>query len=317
MILPCPVDPKGPSSYPMTWALLALNLIVMLVFFSGPEDRSEVALFKSENLQLAGRIYFELLDQAEPAALSREPDWVRGMVKGQPDHMEFLGAHALKNADFLARVEGLPPVGDEIAFAKFQKEIKKFKDSLAGMAMTRFGLSSQNQSSLSWVTYQFAHAGWIHLLSNLVFLFFLGFVIESLWGGFALLLIYLAGGIAGGMFFLNLNPHGLIPMVGASGSVSALLAFYAAAEVRWRIRYYYMILPIPGQHGFIHLPTMLIWPLFLVSDLAGILSVPEGLLSGIAYSAHLGGAALGLGMGLVLRLFEKIDGRPNSRRELS
>lgn len=124
---------------------------------------------------------------------------------------------------------------------------------------------------------------------------------EVLVGSWALLFIYLLGGLAGGWGFLFLDPQGTVPMVGASASISALLAFYCFAELRTRVRFVYFVSPIPGHWGPIYLPTLLIIPLFLVSDLANLWSTPEGLGSGVAYAAHLGGAVAGAFIALFYR----------------
>ncbi len=90
-------------------------------------------------------------------------------------------------------------------------------------------------------------------------------------------------------------------MVGASASISALLAFYCIVETRIRIRFLYFVSPMPGQYGAIYLPTLLIVPLFLVVDLANLWSTPEGLGGGVAYAAHIGGTVMGLIAGFVYR----------------
>lgn len=90
-------------------------------------------------------------------------------------------------------------------------------------------------------------------------------------------------------------------MVGASASISALMGFYVATELRTRIRYLYFVSPIPGHYGAIYLPTWLIIPMFLLVDLESLWATPEGLGGGVAYAAHLGGAFGGLLLGLVIR----------------
>jgi membrane associated rhomboid family serine protease len=79
------------------------------------------------------------------------------------------------------------------------------------------------------------------------------------------------------------------------------MAFYCFAEPRARIRFMYLVSPIQGYYGAIYLPTLLMIPLFLVSDIANLWSTPAGLGAGVAYAAHLGVAVLGIFFGLLYR----------------
>ncbi len=88
-------------------------------------------------------------------------------------------------------------------------------------------------------------------------------------------------------------------MVGASGSLSAIMSFYVIAENRRRVPFYYFVSPISGFYGWIYLPTWLIFPLCFLPDLVGYLSTPLLFGAGVAYTAHLGGFMVGLFMGLI------------------
>jgi membrane associated rhomboid family serine protease len=90
-------------------------------------------------------------------------------------------------------------------------------------------------------------------------------------------------------------------MIGASGSLSAVMAFYAAYEHRRRVSFFYFVSPIKGYWGWIYLPTLIIFPLCFLPDIVGYLSNPEELGDGIAYAAHMGGALFGLLFGFFCR----------------
>jgi membrane associated rhomboid family serine protease len=94
-------------------------------------------------------------------------------------------------------------------------------------------------------------------------------------------------------------------MIGASGALSGVMAFYAAFEKRKRISFFYFVSPIPGYYGWIYLPTLIIFPLSFLSDLVGYLSTPAEIGSGIAYTAHIGGALFGAVLGFGLRYWRK------------
>jgi membrane associated rhomboid family serine protease len=147
------------------------------------------------------------------------------------------------------------------------------------------------------------HAGWIHLFSNMILFLIFGAAFESIGGSFALVLVYLLGGICGGLGFLWMSPQSIAPMIGASGSLSAVMAAYAIAERKKRISYFYFLSPIPGYYGLIYLPTLLIFPLCFVADVANYLGTPVELGSGVAYTAHIGGMIFGVVAGLVVRAY--------------
>ena len=77
------------------------------------------------------------------------------------------------------------------------------------------------------VTYQFLHGGVLHILLNMLGLFFLGPTLERYWGSRKFLIFYLSCGVAGGLFYLLLVAIGFLqalPMVGASGAILGMLA---------------------------------------------------------------------------------------------
>ena len=77
------------------------------------------------------------------------------------------------------------------------------------------------------VTYQFLHASIWHLLFNMLWLYFLGPVLERNWGSKRFLLFYLGCGVAGGLFYLLLVAVGFLGagcMVGASGAIMGVFA---------------------------------------------------------------------------------------------
>ena len=77
------------------------------------------------------------------------------------------------------------------------------------------------------LTATFVHAGWTHLLVNLVMLVFCGWQLEKALGPQLVLLLYLVGAYAAAAGEWALQPASLTPMIGASGAASALIGAYA------------------------------------------------------------------------------------------
>lgn len=124
------------------------------------------------------------------------------------------------------------------------------------------------------VTYMFTHAGFQHILWNMLGLFFLGPRVEVRLGGPRFLGLYFVGGLAGGVLSLALSPT---PIVGASASIFAVYLAYAMFWPRDRLLIW-GILPVPAM--------VLVVILTLISVLGG---TGFNIEPGVAHWAHLGG----------------------------
>jgi membrane associated rhomboid family serine protease len=81
--------------------------------------------------------------------------------------------------------------------------------------------------ALTFVSHIFLHSGWVHLAMNMVFLGWVGRHVEGLVGTARFLLLFFAGGIAGGALQVLLTQSSVVPVIGASGAISAVFAAYA------------------------------------------------------------------------------------------
>jgi membrane associated rhomboid family serine protease len=148
---------------------------------------------------------------------------------------------------------------------------------------------------LTLVTYQFLHAGWLHLLSNLLFLWVFADNIEDAYGHAGFVLFYLLSGIAGGLTHVLMQPASTAPLIGASGAVSGVLAAYAILFPKARVWILlFMRIPIP-------LPA--IWVLggwFALQVLSVYTSGGLGEVE-VAWWAHIGGFVAGLALTFLLR----------------
>jgi membrane associated rhomboid family serine protease len=134
-------------------------------------------------------------------------------------------------------------------------------------------------------TYIFLHAGFMHLFTNMLWLFFIGSILEDMTGRKHIWRLFIGGGIAGALLFMLLNNifgigGDMASMVGASGGVTAVIVGAAVMFPTYRV----MLFGI--------LPIELVWiAVFrVVLDLLGA----SGLNNQGGYICHLGGAALGL-----------------------
>ena len=71
------------------------------------------------------------------------------------------------------------------------------------------------------------HGGWVHLGVNMLMLVFAGSMVERVIGASGLVLAYVAGGLVAALAQFLFDPASPIPMIGASGAISALFGLYA------------------------------------------------------------------------------------------
>ena len=88
---------------------------------------------------------------------------------------------------------------------------------------------------LTLVTSLFLHAGWLHLLVNLSFLLWVGRHVEAVAGHARFAVLYLLGGISGGLLQVAVEPLSTAPVVGASGAIAGVFGAYAMLFARSRL----------------------------------------------------------------------------------
>jgi membrane associated rhomboid family serine protease len=85
------------------------------------------------------------------------------------------------------------------------------------------------------VTSLFFHSSWLHLGSNMLFLYVFGDNVEDAMGSLHYLLFYFCCGVVAGVFYIYATPHSLTPLVGASSAISgvcvAFLLLYPRATI--------------------------------------------------------------------------------------
>lgn len=147
---------------------------------------------------------------------------------------------------------------------------------------------------LTLITYQFLHGGWMHLISNMAFLWVFADNVEDAFGHFGFLLFYLLCGIAAGMLHTLMQPDSGAPLIGASGAVSGVLASYLLLYPRARV-WILLFMRIP-------LPISAFWALsgWFALQLLSIFIASEDELQ-VAWWAHIGGFLAGLILTFVLR----------------
>jgi len=141
----------------------------------------------------------------------------------------------------------------------------------------------------SIVTAMFLHAGWGHLLGNMLFLWIFGNNVEDRLGRGRYLVFYLGTGIVATLAFVLPNAASLLTLVGASGAIAGVLGAYLVIFPTARVT----VAIVPLFFLPIQLPAVLVlggW--FILQLFAGRVADMAG--GGVAYLAHVAGFVAGV-----------------------
>ncbi len=154
--------------------------------------------------------------------------------------------------------------------------------------------------SVTLLSSQFLHGGWLHLLGNLLYLSIFGNNVEDRFGRVGFLLFYLAGGVVAGLAHVAIDPGSTIPTIGASGAIAATLGAYLVLFPGARVTSLVFL-------GFfiqlVRIPAVIVLGLWFVLQLVdgiGSLGVVQG--GGVAFFAHIGGFAFGAAVAWLITL---------------
>lgn len=140
-----------------------------------------------------------------------------------------------------------------------------------------------------FVTSLFLHAGFLHILSNMWFLWIFGDNVEAAMGSIKYLLFYLACGILASFTQYIFITDSFLPMVGASGAIAGVLGAYLKYFPRNSID---TIIPVFGLPFIAAIPAgfmLIYW--FFIQAFSGVASIAvvTASVGGVAYLAHAGG----------------------------
>jgi membrane associated rhomboid family serine protease len=167
-----------------------------------------------------------------------------------------------------------------------------FRDlSIVPRNVTRDGLTEE--TLLDFVRSMFFHGDWLHILSNMLFLWVFGDNVEDRLGKVGFVLLYFISGFAAGFAQVLIDPTSRIPLVGASGAIAGVLGSYIIMFPRARIR---TLIFLGVFASFTEISAF--WMLgywFVLQLINGFVSLGvETAGGGVAFFAHIGGFVAGL-----------------------
>ncbi len=187
---------------------------------------------------------------------------------------------------------------------KLVEELKSTKERLP---FYKYGLVPNKKTVVGLIGHMFLHAGWLHLLGNLFYLYLMGPFIEDVWGKPAYAVFYLVVGMLAAFVFTLHYPNSDVPMIGASGAISGVMGGFMIRYWHARIRYFYMFSIL--VRGTFSAPAWVMLPLGFIMDLisASLMdSIAPGGGGGVAHWVHVWGFVFGAAGGLAIK-FLKIE----------
>jgi membrane associated rhomboid family serine protease len=149
---------------------------------------------------------------------------------------------------------------------------------------------------ISWITAMFMHAGWDHILGNMLFLAIFGKNVEDAFGRIGYLVFYFAGGFAATVMQTAMTllfgsaSDAQIPNLGASGAIAAVLGAYIVLYPTSHIRTFILWFPVRIP-AWVYLGGWFLYQFF--EGNYALLHPTEGGGSGVAFFAHVGGFIFG------------------------
>lgn len=171
-----------------------------------------------------------------------------------------------------------------------------------GPALSWWALSGDGLAQGRWwtiVTHLFLHGSLLHLMVNVLALWFMGPEVEIMLGRAKYLVLYLLSGAAGGLLQTAFSPPAS-ELIGASGAVCGLLLSFTTAYPEMPLRaLLFFVLPVSMKAKTLGRGLIAVSVVF-----AALRILPQ-----VGHLAHLGGALTGA---LLTRWWRPVAPRPSS-----
>ena len=256
----------------VTFALIVLNVLFFLFTHYGGSSMDD---------------FYDRLDAFQEYAASHP------YLEIPPEGREYFEDWQLQQLDALHEAtnkQDLDPQQvqeDQQTLNSLFREVKKGEKA---NPYVRFGYIPAEPSFISLFTCLFIHAGWLHLIGNMFFLYLAGCSIEDIWGRPLYTGFFLLSGIAATMAHALKYPADTAPLVGASGAIAGLMGAFLVRLYDTKISFVYLF----GWwfRGTFKAPAYIMLPLWLAQQFFYAMLDKDGSYQ-VAFWAHIGGFAFG------------------------
>jgi membrane associated rhomboid family serine protease len=285
------------------WPVISLALIVInLAAFLGTHWQIDKQNPKDSDVPA----HILMLAAMHPE-LSMPPDVKEYVTSFQEKHPDIWKEAQLETRDLAdawdARIRLMEDQG------ALQREMdslaEKFSRTKNDTILAQYAFTPAHPRPIAYLTANFLHAGWLHLIGNMWFLWLAGAILEDTWGRLIYPVFYLAAGAAALQFHAWVNHGSNVPTLGASGAVAALMGAFLMRFPTTKIEVALVLglrsLTNLAMGKGIRFKAAAYWLLPLWALMEIFSGSVFGGASGVAHWAHVGGFAFGVIAALVIR----------------
>ncbi len=160
--------------------------------------------------------------------------------------------------------------------------------------ITVYGVVPAHLRPATLLTSMFVHAGWMHIIGNMLFLWAFGKSLEDAMGHTKFLMFYLVCGVAAGIAHVALNADTTLPTVGASGAIAGVMGAYLIKFPRARIHTLFFLLFFFTTADIPAFLILIYWFATQLFSEYGTIAQTQVVNGGVAYAAHIGGFITGM-----------------------
>jgi membrane associated rhomboid family serine protease len=307
------VLPIWPRTTRFPWATVFLILVNALVFIVGwPMEKRQASVVSADELSQSARELTAILESPDNRLTEDERKVLSDRTAPFPSPALTALFHSLES-----RKDSLSSQSRyrwDSAYPLFQSYSRSLDLRPQGNSLYRaYGFRPSKDWWPGILSHQFLHAGFLHLLGNMLFFWAIGPLVEAKSGAGILTFLYLAGGMAAAFVQTQWSLPENVLMVGASGAVSALMGYSLTRLPSAKVKVFYLLVFfITARYGVFDSPLWFILPLWVLEQMTMALLTRGSEWVQVGYGAHLGGFAFGAFLGLLHRLLFQIPTQEDS-----
>lgn len=293
-MLVLPVTGGGIKKFPLATFLIILTNCVIFFGFQSSEPAGYNRAFSFYHSSGLAQIeyaayadYIESKGEGKPADhFTDDPEWVVRTFRIM-----------LEDRVFQKQLMERKVITSDAKFKEWQEKRQEFDEKLGDIFSLRYGYSPLKKNYIATFTCMFLHGSVMHLVGNMVFLWFVGSLLEVGVGWRRFVPGYLVTGVCASLLFGIAYPSEMGPLVGASGAIAGLMGAYGLIFGRVQIKIFYSL---GFYFDYAKVPGWALFPFWLANEFIQLYGNTG---SNVAYMAHVGGLLSGAAFGLAQKRF--------------
>ncbi len=283
MLIPLRHESMRGRRWPViTFALIGLNLLIFLISHGPIEDQIPQRTEVRVHLIILSAMHPELTTSGQAS------DFIANLKNSLGDKWDLIAAPSRSVED--SWDAHIRQIQDPTELQQDMDELcQEFDAAEQASILNKYAYVPAHPRAISYITANFLHGGWLHLIGNMWFLWLAGFILEDTWGRVIYPLFYLVAGAAALQFYGWCAHGSYIPLIGASGAVAALMGAFLVRFPKMKIEMMLFLLIFRVRFkaaAYWLLPAWLAMEFFYGSAF--------GTSSPVAHWAHVGGFVFGM-----------------------